>query len=149
MSEAETRTPASPESQAGRAVAAAVESLGKQLLDVGKRNKLINAPIRKDSAKQITIEDELSDEAFRILWRDRRTMTFEASQAGRWNPEEETDAVFALTDPLGGVAEPSAVHVDSMLHTRLGRERLQKQLLALYRDASALEEDQGIRIGAP
>ena len=55
-----------PNSHWSGGVAKAVERLRQQLLDVGKRNKLINAPIRKDRAKQLTIEDELADEVSRF-----------------------------------------------------------------------------------
>ena len=61
-SEELTRTDSHP----ARGLVKAIESLRQHLLDVGKRNKLINAPIRKDRAKQLTIEDELADEVFKI-----------------------------------------------------------------------------------
>ena len=139
---------ARPESQIARGMARAVEGLRKQLLDVGKRNKLINAPIGKTRAKQITIEDELADEVFRIVYLQGKSMTFEPfrGNGSAELPDEEDESVFLPAEDVAPDAEVAARHSDRKLQTRLTADRLQRQLLTLYRDAQALEEEQGISV---
>ena len=125
----------------------AVEGLRKQLLDIGKRNKLINAPIRKDRAKQITIEDELSDEIFRILYVRANSMTFLPADGVQADlDDEEDESVFLPTEDVAPGTPVASRHSDRKLQTRLPPGRLQKQLLTLYRDAQTLEEEQGVSI---
>lgn len=138
------------DSHLARGLATAIGRLRQKLLDVGKRNKLINAPIGKERAKQLTIEDELSDEVFRILHLENGSMTFEPFRGV--NPpdsedEEDDDSLFLPLEEGGGQADPIAdQHVDRRLHTRLSAARLQRKLLVLYRDARSLEEEQGISV---
>lgn len=148
MDQIASQEPARRERQVVRGMAKAVESLRQQLLDVGKRNKLINAPIGKTRPKQITIEDELADEIFRIVWLQGKSMTFEPSQEdGSEKPQDEEDeSVFLPIEDVAPSAEVAARHSDRKLQTRLTADRLQKQLLTLYRDALALEEEQGISV---
>ncbi len=137
-----------PNSHLSGGVAKAVERLRQQLLDVGKRNKLINAPIRKDRAKQLTIEDELADEVFKILYLQGKSMTFQPAQDDVLaDPADEDDeSVFLPTEDIGPDATVAARHSDKKLQTRLNADRLQKKLLTLYRDAQTLEEEQGISV---
>ena len=131
-----------------RGVVTAVNSLRQQLLDVGKRNKLINAPVRKDRAKQITIEDELADEVFKILYLQGKSMTFQPAPDSVSEKVEDTadETVFMPTEDVEPGPAAAARHSDSKLQTRLTADRLQKKLLTLYRDAQALEEEQGISV---
>ena len=131
-----------------RGVEIAVNNLRQQLLDIGKRNKLINAPIRKARAKQITIEDELADEVFKILYLQSKSMTFQPAQDGISGEVEDADdeIVFLPTEDIEPSPAAAARHSDSKLQTRLTADRLQKKLLTLYRDAQALEEEQGISV---
>ena len=139
-SEERTRTDSHPT----RGLVKAVESLRQQLLDVGKRNKLINAPIRKDRAKQLTIEDELADEVFKIYLQGK-SMTFQPVQ-GEASADSDDESVFLPTEDVEPGTAVAAHHSDRKLQTRLTADRLQKQLLALYRDAQAIEEEQGISV---
>ena len=145
-SESETGTP--PESFPLPGIAKAVDSVRRQLLDVGKRNKLINAPIGKERAKQLTVEDELSDEVFKILYLQGKTMTFQPAKddvpAG--SDDEDDESVFLPTEDIDPDATVAARHSDKKLQTRLNADRLQKKLLTLYRDAQTLEEEQGISV---
>ena len=136
------------ESYLTRGVTKAVESLRHQLLDVGKRNKLINAPIGKTRAKQITIEDERSDEIFRILYLQGKSMTFEPfrGDGSEELQDEEDESVFLPTEDVAPNTEVAVRHSDSKLQTRLTADSLQKKLLTLYRDAQTLEEEQGISV---
>ena len=135
-------------SHQARGMTKAVESLRQQLLDVGKRNKLINAPIGKDRAKQISIEDELADEVFKILYLQGKSMTFQPFQGeGSVDlQDEEDESVFLPTEDVDPGTAVAARHSDRKLQTRLMADRLQKQLLTLYRDAQTLEEEQGISV---
>ena len=128
--------------------ARAVNNLRQQLLDVGKRNKLINAPVRKDRAKQITIEDELANEVFKILYLQGKSMTFQSAQDGVLTKIEDAadEPVFLPTEDVEPGTTTAARHSDSRLQTRLTTDRLQKKLLTLYRDAQTLEEEQGISV---
>ena len=131
-----------------RGVVTAVNNLRQQLLDVGKRNKLINAPVRKDRSKQVTIEDELANEVFKILYLQGKGMTFQPAQAVALAKIEDTadEPVFLPTEDPDPGTITAARHSDSKLQTRLTTDRLQKKLLTLYRDAQTLEEEQGISV---
>ena len=139
-SEELTRTDSHP----ARGLVKAIESLRQHLLDVGKRNKLINAPIRKDRAKQLTIEDELADEVFKIYLQGK-SMTFQPAQ-GEASADSADESVFLPTEDVEPGTAVAARHSDRKLQTQLTADRLQKQLLALYRDAQAIEEEQGISV---
>ena len=80
----ETPTNGSPPASPGLApgMSRALEALRQNLLDVGKRNKLINSPIDKNRGKQLSVVDELSDEVFKILYLQGKKMTFAASSRG-------------------------------------------------------------------
>ena len=133
-------------------IKAALEKLRYNLLDIGTRNRLINAPLKNARANALEVVDELSDEIFRILWVDGRTFTFLS------NPDEKTGGDDRqLDDGLPVYIPPEdedvenyngvdARHLDTKLQTRLYRETLQKRLVALTRDANLFEEEQGVNI---
>lgn len=147
MMESASQEPGGSASQHSRGMLRAVETLRNQLLDIGTRNKLINAPVRKDRAKQITIEDELTDEVFRILYVQNKSMTFLPGAGATVDSEDDDgESVLLPTEDVGPNTPVAARHSDRKLQTRLTPDRLQKQLLTLYRDAQTLEEEQGISI---
>ena len=132
----------------------AVHLLRQQLIDVGKRNRLTNAPVGKGRAKQLDIEDEIADEVFKLLYLQGRKMTFEPQRGGsppeaaggeaESSADEAAEHVFVPDEeePPG----PAARHIDTKLQTRLTAEALQKRLLALYREAQTIEEEQGVSV---
>ncbi len=125
----------------------AVELLREQLLDISKRNRLTNTPVGKPRAKQLEIEDERSDELFRILYLERRKMTFEAFRGALpEDRDEESGGSLFVPAYSESSSELEAHHVDLKLHTRLTAEGLQKRLLSLYRDAQGIEEEQGVSV---
>ncbi|MCY4533739.1 MAG: DUF4011 domain-containing protein, partial [Bryobacterales bacterium] len=127
------------------ALAKALDTLRAGLLDVGKRNPLINAPLGKGRGKQVQLEDELSDQIFDILVRQGKRMAFEPSQ--RAGPED--DAGEALPLPLGEGGQAAALsehHTDTKLRTTLTKQGLQSKLLSIYRDAREIEEEQGVNV---
>lgn len=131
----------------------AVRELRRQLIDVGGRNRLTNAPIGR-GAKQLDIEDELADEVFRLLYRQGKKMAFKPA-ARRAEADFDLDQP-GLPDAESGErlfipdedesAGPAARHVDTKLQTRLAPEALQKRLLTLYREAQTIEEEQGVSV---
>ena len=124
----------------------AIGVLRQQLLDISKRNRLTNTPVGKRRVKQLEIEDERSDEIFRMLYLGRKKMTFEAYRGVL--EEEPADDLGSLYVPSydDGESELAAHHVDRKLQTRLTAEGLQKRLLTLYRDARGIEEEQGVSV---
>ena len=145
----ETPTNGSPPASPGLApgMSRALEALRQNLLDVGKRNKLINSPIDKNRGKQLSVVDELSDEVFKILYLQGKKMTFAASSEEQDDSlDEASEAVYLPPDEDGSGAEVAVRHLDRTLQTKLTRDRLQKQLLGLYRDARTLEEEQGVSV---
>ena len=131
----------------------AVHQLRQQLIDIGKRNRLTNAPVGKARSKQLDIEDELADEVFKILYHQGKKMTFEAYRGASLEFDEDSesesspetpDRVFVPNEVDS--AGPAARHVDTKLQTRLTAESLQKRLLTLYRDAQMMEEEQGVSV---
>ncbi len=124
----------------------AVEQMRQQLLDIGKRNRLTNAPVGKNRLKQLDIQDERADEVFKTLYRNNKKMTFDPAEKGGGDDggTDESGPVFVPPDARGeGLA---ARHVDTKLQTRLTAEALQKRLLTLYREAHSLEEEQGVSV---
>ena len=123
----------------------ALDVLRRQLLDIGKRNRLVNAPLRKKRKNKLDIEDERSDEVFRILYLERKRMSFEPLRQS--HPSESAEpCFFNVYDEEIARSGPSAHHTDLRLQTHLTSDGLQKQLLSLYRAARTLEEEQGISV---
>lgn len=121
----------------------ALEELRKKLIDISKRNRLTNSRLHKPRGKQIDVYDERSDEVFRILFLKRRKMRFKPASGDGLDTAETDEAVFV---PYRDEPELAARHTDSLLQTRFTQEALQKKLLSLYRDASSMEEEQGISV---
>ena len=125
----------------------AIEVLRQQLLDISKRNRLTNTPVGKRRVKQLEIEDERSDELFRILYLERKKMTFEAYRGALAEDTDEGSGQSLFIPAYNEAAsELAAHHVDRKLQTRLTAEGLQKRLLTLYRDAQGIEEEQGVSV---
>ena len=136
--------PGIPESKKPAAgMRTAVEGLRKKLIDISKRNRLTNSRLHKPRAKQIDIYDELSDEIFKILYLKRRKMRFKPSYGEAFGIADPEETIFI---PSWREDTPAARHTDSFLQTKFTQEALQKKLLTLYRDASSMEEEQGISV---
>ncbi len=144
-----TPSPGAVSSDRGRGpnVGVAVESLREQLLDISKRNRLLNAPVEKRSAKQLAIVDELSDETFRLLYLENKRFTFEPSPDAVEADESGEAAKVPLPDSYqSGGSRPAAHQVDLKLRTRHAAPGLQSKLLKIYRDATTVEEEQGVSV---
>ena len=121
----------------------AVNELRKKLIDISKRNRLTNSRLHKPRGKQIDIYDEHSDEVFKILYVKRKKMRFKPSSGDGFDIDEIDETIFV---PSWHEGTSVARHTDSFLQTKFTQEALQKKLLTLYRDASSMEEEQGISV---
>ena len=126
----------------------ALGPLRDQLLDISKRNRLINTPVASKRAKQIRVVDTVADRLFDVLYRKRRNMSFEPApeidnQLNIDNIHEDSISVPAKDFPSSGIR---AERVETKLQTTMNRDQLYRRLLALYRDARLLEEEQGASV---
>ncbi len=125
----------------------AVDALRARLMDIGKRSTLVNAPVGKNRMKALDIEDERSDEVFKILYQRNNKMMFEAYRGASSAPANaEDDDVYIPRDDEESQETLAAHHVDKLLQTRLTDDALQKRLLNLFREASLMEEEQGVSV---
>jgi very-short-patch-repair endonuclease len=126
-----------------------IQNTRRELLDLSARNRLISTPRESSRGKKVEIVDERSEAVFRLLVRERKSMSFLSG------PEElEIGVAGAAGSPLltqpdepsKSDGTPDARHVDLRLQTRLGSERLQSRLLSIYYDAQTYEQEQGVSI---
>ncbi len=135
-------------------VAAKLEETRRRLLDMSRRNRLLNH--RTSASGTLRIAGEHPDEVYRILVAESRRMQFlsreeaPAPVAASLLAEEtaETGAT-AQTFALAPLDEPGAKaehQTDTRLQTALDGERLQTRLLHLAREATSSLEEQGTNI---
>jgi very-short-patch-repair endonuclease len=155
-------------SEARHSISDRVEASRKDLLDLGLRNPLLN--YRPTRGRGLEVVDELPEEVFRILVREGKTMSFDATpekedhgstqisgegfetevksadgeeaEAGDW-PEPAAGSFGQPGEASDGTA---ARHTDRRLQTALNSESLQKRLLATERYARASMEEQGVNL---
>lgn len=130
-----------------------------ELLDLSTRNRLLSIPVDSKSARLIHIHDELSEEVFHSLVRDKKSLSFlpgrqsnpPATQSGAtrvFNDEADAEEI-GLPQPepdevqIGGIAKR---HLDLRLQTALSSEGLQRRLLSLYHESQTMIEEQGVNI---
>ena len=127
----------------------ALERQRHNLLDIGKRNPLTNAPIRSFRRNQLLIAHELSDEIFRILFVEGKKFTFlpaKGIDADALSVEEAMNLSGDLFVPDELSSDVNPAHSDTKLQTLLTPAALQKKLLYLYREARSVEEEQGVSV---
>lgn len=117
------------------------EETRRRLVDTGTRNRLVHVNRQSMRANALEVINELSDEVYRLLVPERRTMRFLAT--GR-DKGDETDTPSLVTAETEQFDENR--YVDRILESRLGPDGLQKRLLKLARDAKTAEEEQGVNI---
>ncbi len=126
-----------------------IQNIRRELLDLSARNRLISTPRGTSQGRKIEIVDERSEEVFRLLVRERKTMSFLPGLE-----ETETETVVNTDSPVlaqpedeeTGDGRPDPRHVDLRLQTRLISERLQGRLLSIFYDAQTYEQEQGVSI---
>lgn len=129
----------------------------KELLDLSTRNRLLSIPVSSKSARIVQVEDEFSEQVFRLLVTEQKALAFlpgrrvEGSQEDLF-PESADEAdkeEVELSQPGDEKDEATGLarrHVDLGLQTKLSSEGLQRRLLNLYRDSEMMIEEQGINI---
>lgn len=137
-------------------IARQIETLRRNLLDIGTRNRLVSAPLRSTRANVLEVIDEHADHIFSSLWREGAALTFVHNDTVQ--PVATDNAEIAGANDVSNVvpvyvpAEESdeegatSRHKDNRLQTRLQAEPLQKRLLTLQRDSALFEEEQGANI---
>ena len=132
----------------------------RELLDLSTRNRLLSMPVESKSARMVHVRDEESDEVFRLLVREKKTMAFLSSPEKRGEKktgdlkrtEDEEAEDFTWLDEAGendtidAATGKAGSHVDTRLQTALSQEVLHRRLLTLFRDARTIEEEQGVNI---
>ena len=109
-----------------------------RLVETGTRNRLVHTPRGGKRARSLPIIEGEGDGLFEALVRASKVMRFVAADKKR---------ELALEDPNSGVKRYVAYDaVPTSLRTTLDEEKLEKRLLAIYRDAKTAEEEQGINI---
>jgi very-short-patch-repair endonuclease/DNA polymerase III delta prime subunit len=138
----------------------------KDLLDIGLRNSMISF---RSSAKSLTIVDERSEEILKILYSQKKPMTFAAMAtkrlkqvaAGQASSEEtgedQDESTLALLHELDGVnwseimesdsgPEAKRRHTDTKLQTALPEDRLFLSLLKIHSEAETYIQEQGVNV---
>ena len=136
-----------------------LEESRRELLDLSTRNRLLSIPLESKSARVIHVRDEKSDVVFRLLVAERKAMGFlpgVETKSKRPQTEEVGPIVGDLEEEEIGLPQPDGEinestlgerrHVDTKLQTALTSDGLQNRLLALYRDARLIMEEQGVNI---
>lgn len=123
----------------------------KELLDLSLRNRLLNVPRSRSRTRTIEIVDELSDEIFRILVRDKKAMSFLPGRedANAEEGQENGETVAALPQPEDEELNDRGFakrHSDTRLQTRLTSKGLQSRLLEFSYDARTFYEEQGVNV---
>ncbi len=129
----------------------------KDLLDLSGRNRLLNTPRGRARSGRIDLVDELSEELFRLLVLEKRSLTFlpapeetaaDDASAKDTSADDPAERSPGLPQPEESGEEEgvAARHRDTQLQTRLTSEALQKKLLKTFYDARTFEEEQGVNI---
>jgi Protein of unknown function (DUF4011)/AAA domain len=117
----------------------------KRLVETGTRNRLVHTNRNSRKPATLAILHPNPDAAFKRLIIDRANFRFlsdplATEREQRRAPEDDPEEILAEHEPL------VSVHRDDVLQTRLGEGGLQKKLTRMYREAKALEEEQGVNI---
>jgi hypothetical protein len=119
-----------------------LEEARKRLVDTGTRNRLVHCARGQKRGKYLDIVDERSDEVFRILHLEGRSMRFLKDPNA--DKEDEGESGVPLLSYDASVSANEDRYTDLYLQTTLSDDKLQRKLLSLHRDAKTLEEEQGI-----
>jgi len=125
-----------------------LERSRKELLDLSARNRLINTLRGRSKSRSLEIVDELADEVFRVLVRDKKAMSFLPGSESTTEESQDSNNGTSLDQPTEEQAESGVAgrHSDTRLQTAIASESLQKRLLNIYYDARTFEEEQGVNI---
>src|SRR5690349_19235668 len=114
-----TPTPASPQRPPGEdGIVEKLTRARRELLDLSARNRLLHVPRDTPRSGRLDIVKERSEDIYRILVRETRSMSFLASDA---TPDKDDD-------------DSDAAYTDDKLQTALPEDTLEKRLLKTYYD---------------
>jgi len=136
-----------------------LEEIRRELLDLSTRNRLLSMPIESKSARTVNVRDEKSDHVFRLLVSDKKSFAFipgierkSAAPSGDLSTEaapdfdDEEDSLPQPDEDIDQASGTARRHIDTKLHTSLTSDSIQRRLLALYRDAQTMMEEQGVNV---
>lgn len=134
-------------------IANRIEDTRRRLLDLTRRNRLLNH--RTKGRATLGITKEISAEIFRLLVAESQTLQFlarEEAPRGVLIPQEEGDhdagADSATSFKLAPIdaKQRASHHIDKNLQTMLMGDHLQARLLYLARQAESAREEQGCNV---
>ena len=118
-------------------VARRLEEWQLKLLDLSRRNRLVH--FRAPRVSSVRVVDELPPEVFRLAVQKRAKMSIAPRAAdGPVRAADERDVYRPYR-----AEDISAHHVDRVLQSDLEQDDLERNLLAVYRKASSVEEEHG------
>lgn len=123
---------------------ARLERTRQELLETGLRNRLISTPFGQARSTRLDVVDEKTDEVFRLLVDERRSMSFLAAKkrpAGK-----DAGTLIESVEPTEDGESDESRHSDTKLQTPYESTTLQSRLLKLSYDAKLYEEEQGVSI---
>ncbi|HEY2157777.1 MAG TPA: DUF4011 domain-containing protein, partial [Isosphaeraceae bacterium] len=132
----------------GPGILGRIERARRELLDLSARNRLVSTPRGPSRGRKIDVVDERTEEVFRLLVAERKSMSFLPGEGGDEpeGPGEESAALAQPEEDPRSNGAPDPRHTDLKLQTRLKSEPLQARLLAMYYDAQTYEQEQGVSI---
>jgi len=147
-----------PHMTPAQAIEARLEETRRQLLDLSRRNRLLNH--KKTSRSALALVDELPDQVFQILVGKGKTMQFKSLEEAPQDspvhglapeqPElEQLEGEHGPDLPLAPIdtrQTPAERHTDKYLQTELDGVLLQKRLVRLARNARSALQEQGCNI---
>jgi len=110
----------------------------QRLIETGTRNRLVHTPRGGKRTRSLPIIEADGDGVFQALVRSGRVMRFLAADRRR-EPALQATNSNVTRNPMPDAAP-------TVLCTSIDEEKLEKRLLAIYRDAKTAEEEQGINI---
>lgn len=122
----------------------------KALIETGTRNRLVHTNRTAKRPATLSILHSDSGELFNRLIQKGGKLRFRADPAAtereRKRASEDAQDIDAAVEFEASPNEPIMVDTTDILQTKLGENGLQKRLLKFYREAKALEDEQGINI---
>lgn len=116
---------------------AKIEQSRKELLDLGRRNPLLNFKLTKRRGVQVV--EERSSDIFRLLVTEIRKMSFLGMK------EDESQEELSIEDPAVQNSHEEKF-IDRWLQTPYDDETLQRRLLGTYYHARTYLEERGVNI---
>ncbi len=122
-----------------------------ELLDLTTRNRLINTRRRTTRSGRLEIVHERSEDVFRLLVEEKKSMAFRAAEPAQQVSPANVDQPNgpSILQPEESDTDPNRSSpdlADRLLQSDVPTERLQRKLLNLFYDARTFEQEQGINI---